>query len=296
VTNEPAWLAEQFEQHRSHLRNIAYRVLGSVNDADDAVQDAWLRVSAADAGEIVNARAWLTTVVARVSLNMLRSRNVRREELVDNEEFLRIMRSDDTETSHEVELADSVGLALLVVLERLTPAERLAFVLHDMFDLPFVEIAPIVGRSAEAARQLASRARRRVHGASGAADPDLQRRRGIVGAFLSASRGGDFSALIALLDPDVELRIDPVLQRPGHREIRGIKALRGGAMAFSRAARFCRVAILDGNPGLVMVLNGRLARAVVFSFTGEKISSLEVIGAPDRLGQIEMSLPDLTAG
>jgi len=271
-------------------------VLGSVNDADDAVQDAWLRVSAADAGEIVNARAWLTTVVARVSLNMLRSRNVRREELVDNEEFLRIMRSDDTETSHEVELADSVGLALLVVLERLTPAERLAFVLHDMFDLPFVEIAPIVGRSAEAARQLASRARRRVHGASGAADPDLQRRRGIVGAFLSASRGGDFSALIALLDPDVELRIDPVLQRPGHREIRGIKALRGGAMAFSRAARFCRVAILDGNPGLVMVLNGRLARAVVFSFTGEKISSLEVIGAPDRLGQIEVSLPDLIGG
>jgi RNA polymerase sigma-70 factor (ECF subfamily) len=297
VTTEQSWLTEQFEENRAHLRSVAYRMLGSVNDADDAVQDAWLRVSAAEVGEIVNMRAWLTTVVARISLNMLRSRNVRREELIDTDEFIRLMGSEPTEAEREVELADSVGLALLVVLDRLTPAERLAFVLHDMFDLPFDEIAPIVGRSTEAARQLASRARRRVHGASGSTDSDLHRRREIVGAFLSASRSGDFTALIVLLDPDVELHIDPELERPGERrEVRGIDALLGGATVFSRAARFCRVALLDGNPGLVMVPNGRLARAVRFSFSGDKVASIEVIGAPERLRRIDVTLPDLDAG
>jgi RNA polymerase sigma factor (sigma-70 family) len=293
VTNDRDWIAGQFEEHREHLRGVAYRMLGSLSDADDAVQDAWLRVSRADTGDVENLRAWLTTVVARVSLNMLRSRTTRREELVDADEFSRMMRSDAPDTEQETALADSVGLALLVVLERLTPAERLAFVLHDMFDLPFEEIAQIVGRSPTSARQLASRARRRVQGGGvdASSDPDLRRRREVVEAYLSASRQGDFGALLALLDPDAVLRVDEALQGPGGRlDLRGASALAARARDFSRAARFCQVALLDGSPGLVMAPRGRLARAIVFSFAGDKVTGIEVIGDPARLRQLQVSL------
>ena len=293
MTNEPNWMADQFEAHREHLRGVAYRVLGSASDADDAVQDAWLRVSRADANGVVNLRAWLTTVVARVSLNMLRSRNTRRADIVADEEFLQLVRDESADTEQDAVLADSVGLALLVVLERLTPAERLAFVLHDMFDLPFEEIAPIVGRTPMAARQLASRARRRVRGgdASAASDTGLQRRREVVEAYLAATRRGDFSALLAMLDPDVVLRVDHAIQGPDRQlDVRGARALLERASQFSRAARFCRVAMLDGSPGLVMAPHGRLARAIAFSFSGDKISGIEVIADAERLRRMTVSV------
>jgi RNA polymerase sigma-70 factor (ECF subfamily) len=286
-------MADQFEAHREHLRGVAYRVLGSASDADDAVQDAWLRVSRADANGVVNLRAWLTTVVARGSLNMLRSRNTRRADIVADEEFLQLVRDESADTEQDAVLADSVGLALLVVLERLTPAERLAFVLHDMFDLPFEEIAPIVGRTPMAARQLASRARRRVRGgdASAAGDANLQRRRAVVEAYLAATRRGDFSALLEMLDPDVVLRVDHAIQGPDRQlDVRGARALVERASQFSRAARFCRVAMLDGSPGLVMAPHGRLARAIAFSFSGDKISGIEVIADAERLRRMNVSV------
>jgi len=292
VTTERDWMTDEFEKHREHLRGVAYRILGSGSDADDAVQDAWLRVSRADASEVVNLRAWLTTVVARVSLNMLRSQSNRRQDLVDNDEFVRLVTDDSADSEREAVLADSVGLALLVVLERLTPAERLAFVLHDMFDLPFEEIAPIVGRSATAARQLASRARRRVRGGDATTDADLRRRREVVEAYLSASRQGDFTALLALLDPDVVLRVDDPRRDPVARlEFRGARTVIERGREFSRVARFCRLALLDGSPGLIMAPRGRLARAIAFSFSGERITGIEVIADPDRLRQMQFSLP-----
>ena len=287
--NERGVITNQFEEHREHLRNVAYRMLGSVSDADDAVQEAWLRVSRAEASGVLNLRGWLTTVVARISLNMLRSRTARREASIDTDELSRTIPSDAPSSEQEAVLADSVGLALLVILERLAPAERLAFVLHDMFDLPFEEIAPIVNRSPAAARQLASRARRRVRGASAAVDPDLRRRRKVVEAFLSASREGDFGALVALLDPDVVLRIEDV-HSGGQHEIRSLDVLLERARNFSRAARFCRVALLDGNPGLVMAPGGHLTRAIVFSFTGDRVASIEVVADPARLREVDVSL------
>ena len=294
--SEREGVADQFEEHRQHLRGVAYRMLGSLSDADDAVQEAWLRVRRADATEVLNLRAWLTTVVARISLNMLRSRTARREALIDTDELSRTMPSGERDGEQEAVLADSVGLALLVVLERLTPAERLAFVLHDMFDLPFEEIAPIVRRSPTAARQLASRARRRVRGASAAGDADLRRRREVVEAFLAASRQGDFVALVALLDPDVVLRAEDPLQQPGgRREIRGVDVLLERAQNFSRAARFCRFALLDGNPGLVMAPGGHLTRALIFSFVGDRVASIEVIADPVRLRELDVSVPDAGA-
>jgi len=286
----------QFEEHRQHLRDVAYRMLGSVSDAEDAVQEAWLRVHRAESADVLNLRAWLTTIVARVSLNMLRARTARREALIDTDELSRTLPSGAPDSEQEAVLADSVGLALLVVLERLTPSERLAFVLHDMFDLPFEEIAPIVRRSPAAARQLASRARRRVRGASVAGDADLRRRREVVEAFLSASRQGDFGALVALLDPDVVLRVEDVLQQPGgRREIRGVDVLLERAQNFSRAARFCRVALLDGAPGLVMAPGGHLRRALVFSFAGDRVTSIEVIADPVRLRELDVSVPEVDA-
>jgi len=207
--NQQQWLAEQFEEQRPHLRAVAYRMLGSLSEADDAVQDAWLRLSRADAGEVENMRAWLTTIVARVALNMLRARRARREQPLEAHLPDPILQpADSRDPEHEALLADSVGLALLVVLENLTPAERLAFVLHDMFDVPFEDIAGIVGRSAPAARQLASRARRRVRGLSPAPERDIARQREVVDSFLAASRAGDFEALLEVLDPDVVFRID----------------------------------------------------------------------------------------
>lgn len=288
-------ITQQFEEHRQYLRNVAYRVLGSMSDADDAVQEAWLRVSRADSDDIVNLRAWLTTVVARISLNTLRSRTTRREDVIDANEFARLMQTDTPDTEQEAMLADSVGLALLVVLERLTPAERLAFVLHDMFDLPFEEIAPIVGRSPTAARQLASRGRRRVQGAGSTSDSDLRRRGEVVEAFLSASRDGDFDALLALLDPDVVLRVDGALHgADAPSDLRGAAALLERTRQFSRVARFCRLALLNGSPGLVMAPRGRLARAIVFSFSGHKVTRIEVIADPARLRQLHVTVGDTT--
>ena len=220
------WLAEQFEAERSHLRAVAYRMLGSLSEADDAVQESWLHLSRADTSGVVNLSGWLTTVVARVCLDMLRSRRSRREEPLGEDVSEPMMsREDGIDPEQEALLADSVGLALLVVLETLAPAERLAFVLHDLFDVPFDEIAPIVGRSPTAARQLASRARRRVQGAETAQDADLSRQRAVVDAFLAASRGGDFEALLAVLDPDVVLRADPAAVSMGaSEEIHGAPA------------------------------------------------------------------------
>ncbi len=233
--DERDWLAERFEEHRTHLRAVAYRMLGSLSEADDAVQEAWLRLSRTDASEVENLGGWLTTVVARVSLNMLRSRNVRREEPLGVHVPEPIVdRADGTDPEHEALLADSVGLALLVVLETLSPAERLAFVLHDMFAVPFDEIAPIVDRSPEAARQLASRARRRVQGENTVPDADLDTQREVVDAFLAASRDGDFEALLAVLDPDVVLRADLGPLAGGSREVRGAAAVAGQALAYSR--------------------------------------------------------------
>src|SRR2546422_4404368 len=241
-------LAEPFEENRTHLRAVAYRMLGSPNEADDAVQEAWLRLSRSDTSGVEDLGGWLTTVVARVCLNMLRSGESRREEPLDAHVPEPIVsREAGIDPRHEALLADSVGLALLVVLEMLAPAERVAFVLHDMFDLPFDEIAPVVGRSPAAATQLASRARRRVQGAATVPDADLTRRREIVDAFLAASRGGDFGALLALLDPDVVLRADPAAVRAGAtREGRGAAAV---AETLSGRARRARPAPVDGAPG-----------------------------------------------
>src|SRR5438132_10658199 len=238
-------LAQEFEMNRSHLQSVAHRMLGSASEADDAVQEAWLRLSRSDTSYIDNMRAWLTTVVARVCLDMLRSRKSRREEPLDTGLPEPIASSEAViNPEHEAVLADSVGLALLVVLETLTPAERVAFVLHDMFDLPFDEIAPIVGRSPTAARQLASRARRRVQGADAVHDADLRRQRQVVNAFLAASRSGNFDALLAVLDPNVLLRADPAAVNAGAtREVRGAPAVAG---TFSGRARFAQPALVDG--------------------------------------------------
>jgi RNA polymerase sigma-70 factor (ECF subfamily) len=291
VTSEREGIAGQFEEHRSHLRDVAYRMLGSSSDADDAVQEAWLRVSRAEAGDVLNLRGWLTTVVARISLNMLRARNVRREAPIGVEELAPVIPGAGPDAEQEAVLADSVGLALLVVLERLSPAERLAFVLHDMFDLPFEEIAPLVGRSPAAARQLASRARRRVRGGGTAGSADVRRRRHVVEAFLSASRQGDFGALLALLDPEVVVGIEDAAGHPGgRREVRGAEAVVERARDFSRAARFCRVAMLNGSPGLVMAPHGHLLRAIVFTFADDKVASIEVIADPAHLRRLDVSV------
>jgi len=291
VTSEREAIVDQFEEHRTHLRDVAYRMLGSASDADDAVQEAWLRVSRAGAADVLNLRGWLTTVVARISLNMLRARNVRREAPIDADDVAPVIPGAGPSAEQEAELADSVGLALLVVLERLSPAERLAFVLHDMFDLPFEEIAPIVGRSPTAARQLASRARRRVRGAGAAGGADVTQRRQVVEAFLSASREGDFAALLTLLDPEVVVDIENVGGRIGEwGVVRGARAVVEQASHFARAARFCRVALLNGSPGLVMAPHGHLLRAMVFTFAGNRIANIEVISDPARLHALDISV------
>jgi RNA polymerase sigma-70 factor (ECF subfamily) len=288
---KPEWLAEQFEGHRAHLRAVAYRMLGSMSEVDDAVQEAWLRLSRADATGIDNLGGWLTTVVARVCLDMLRSRRSRREEPFTPdapEPVATGARGNSPE--HEALLADSVGLALLVVLDRLTPAERLAFVLHDMFAVPFEEIAPIVGRSAEATRQLASRARRRVRGGTSASGPDLVRQREVVEAFLAALRGGDFEGLLAVLDPDLVVRADIPPGAP--TEVRGAAVWAKGAVAYGHLARNVQPALVNGAIGLVMAPRGRLSRALTFTIANGKITGIEVIGDPARLGELEMSVVD----
>jgi RNA polymerase sigma factor (sigma-70 family) len=276
-------LADRFEANRAHLRVVAYRMLGSISEADDAVQEAWLRLSRTGDAGVENLNAWLTTVVARVCLDMLRSRKSRREEP------LGVHVTDPiANPEHEAMLADSVGLALLVVLETLAPAERLAFVLHDMFAMPFDEIAPIVKRSPAAARQLASRARRRVQGATAAGDADPTSRREIVDAFLAASRGGDFGALLALLDPDVVLRADEATVRAGaEKEVRGAAAV---ATTFAGRARTAQLALVNGAVGAVWAPGGRPRVVFGFAISNGRIIGIDLIADPARLSELDLSI------
>ncbi|MCX4748219.1 sigma-70 family RNA polymerase sigma factor [Kitasatospora sp. NBC_01287] len=293
--DESAWLADRFEEHRPRLRAVAYRMLGSLSEAEDAVQEGWLRLDRIEAGGIENLAGWLTTVVARVCLNMLRTREHRREDPLDVAGSAPIGDRDLAAVDPEQEalLADSVGLALLVVLDTLTPAERIAFVLHDMFAVPFEEIGPLVERSPAATRQLASRARRRVKGVAPAPDSDLIRRRRVVDAYLAASRGGDFEALVALLDPDVVLRADPTVgPTPLPVLLRGAHTVATAALASAGRARFTEPALIDGAVGLVMAPLGRLSVVLAFTITEGLITEIDVIADPDHLGRLELTVLD----
>jgi RNA polymerase sigma factor (sigma-70 family) len=307
------WLADRFEEDRGHLRAVAYRMLGSLSEADDAVQEAWLRLSRSDTSEVQNLSGWLTTVVARVCLDTLRSRKARREEPLGELAPERLASSAaGADPEQEALLADSVGLALLVVLEMLEPAERLAFVLHDMFDVPFDEIAPIVGRTPAAARQLASRARRRVHGAGtqvGAGGRkgedgregvvkgrggDLEQQRALVDAFMAAARAGDFQGLLAVLDPDVVLRSD---RAGAPREIRGAaeyarRAAVGGAWAAASGAWAAQVALVNGAVGVIVAPRGRLTMVLEFTIENGKIVAVDAITDPQRIGELELAVLD----
>ncbi|HEX6521759.1 MAG TPA: RNA polymerase sigma factor SigJ [Streptosporangiaceae bacterium] len=296
---EPDWLTAGFEQNRTRLRAVAYRMLGSLAEAEDAVQEAWLRLSRADTRGVDNLGGWLTTVVARVCLNVLRSRNTRREELVGvHVPDPVIGRADGTSPSPEDEvlLADSVGLALQVVLETLGPAERLAFVLHDMFGLPFEEIAPVVGRPAATARQLASRARRRVRGAEvSAADADTGRQREVVDAFFAAAHEGDLGALVAVLDPDVVLRSDAGPARPDRSAVvRGADQVAGRAVMFARPTTVLVPVLVNGVAGVVVKVAGEPVSVMGFSITGSKITEIYALADPDRLRNLNLNLIALT--
>ena len=306
------WLAAAFEQHRDHLRAVAYRLLGSATDADDAVQDTWLRLTSADTSEVENLGGWLTTVVARVSLNMLRARRYRHEELVGDswsgttemaaqaaataDPSAATTAASASDPAEEAVLADSVGLALLVVLDTLTPAERLAFVLHDMFAMPFTEVAAVLGRSTEATRQLASRARRRVRGApSPDRAADLARQREVATAFITASRGGDLSALVALLDSDVTLTGDAAAAPSGRPiTLYGAEAVARGAVMASARSQRSQLALINGTVGIVYAPAGRLQVALVFTVsTARRITAIDVIADPDRLRHLQLAvLPD----
>ena len=290
--DERDWLAERFETHRTHLRAVAYRMLGSLSEAEDAVQEAWLRLSRSDTSGVENLGGWLTTVVARVSLDMLRSRTSRREEPLGTHVREPIAsRGNGSDPEHEALLADSVGLALLVVLDTLAPAERLAFVLHDMFAVPFDEIAPIVGRSPAAARQLASRARRRVQGAATVPDADLARQRAVVDAFLAAARAGDFAALLAVLDPDVVVRTDRAAVPAGaSRELWGAEAVARRAVA--GRARSAQPALVNGAVGVVLAPRGRLLMVLSFTIARGKIVAIDAVADPARLRQLDLAVLD----
>lgn len=292
---EPDWLTERFEENRGHLRAVAYRMLGSLSEADDAVQETWLRLNRSDTGEIENLAGWLTTVIARVCLDLLRSRKSKREESLESQPSEPIATGEiSRDPEQEALLADSVGLALLVVLERLNPAERLAFVLHDLFAVSFEEIADIVGRSPDAARQLASRARRRVQGAGPAASADVKQQRELVDAFLAALRSGNIEGLIAVLDPDVVVRVDAAASHPAPaREIHGARNWARGAVAFAHSVRSSQAALIDGQVGLVWAPGGRLLRVLRFEFEGGKIARVEIIGDSARLEALDLGvLPD----
>jgi RNA polymerase sigma factor (sigma-70 family) len=289
--NQSEWLAQQFQAHRARLRAVAYRMLGSLSEADDVVQEAWLPLARAASGDIANLGAWLTTVVARVCLDVLRGRRSRHEEplgvhmpdpIVD--------RADRIDPAHQALLADSVGLALLVVLETLGPAERLAFVLHDMFAVSFDEIASIVGRSPSAARQLASRARRRVRGAAKSPDVDLTHQREVVDAFVAAARGGDFDALLAILDPDIVLRADRGAASGASRELRGARVVAEQALTFARFVQFARPALVNGAAGVVAWLpNGQPFSVVGFTVKSGKILEIDILADPARLHQFDLA-------
>jgi RNA polymerase sigma factor (sigma-70 family) len=290
--DERDWLVDRFEQQRPRLRAVAYRMLGSLSEADDAVQEAWLRLSRADTSEVSNLAAWLTTVVARVCLNMLRSRQTRREEPLDvHVPDPVVSREDGLDPEQQALLAEGVGLALLVVLEMLAPAERLAFVLHDMFAVPFEEIASILGRSPAAARQLASRARRRVQGAAPVPDPDVTRQREVVDAFFAAARGGDFEALVAVLDPDVVLRSDRGAL-PGSVVLRGAEAVAGQAIMFAGPARIARPALVNGVAGVVVTVDGEPVSVMAFTVTDGRIVAIDALGDPERLSQLDLAVLD----
>jgi RNA polymerase sigma-70 factor, ECF subfamily len=295
TTGDKAWLSERFEAQRSRLRGVAYRMLGSLGEAEDAVQEAWLRASRADTSDVENLGGWLTTVVARVSLDMLRSRKSRREESLAEAPSEPVAGPRDTvDPEQEAVLADSVGLALLVVLEHLSPTERLAFVLHDLFGMSFDDIAPIVGRSPAAARQLASRARRRVRGRD-AASADVKAQRQVVEAFLAAAREGNFDALLGVLDPAVVRRADAAALPPGApRELRGAEAVAKGALAGARRAGSPPVALalIDGKVGVVLAPRGRLKMAMQFEIRDARIVAIDVVADPDRLRRLDVGLLD----
>ena len=279
------WLADRFEANRTHLRAVAFRMLGSSSEAEDAVQEAWIRLSRSGTSGVENLGGWMTTIVARICLDMLRSRKSRREESLDAPQADSAAAGEDgTDPEREALLADSIGLALLVVLKTLAPAERVAFVLHDMFDLPFDEIAPIVGRSPAAARQLASRARRRVQGADTAPDADRAQQRRVVDAFLAASRGGDFDALISLLDPAVVLRSDDAAVLVGSvKEVRGAIAV---AETFSGRAKVAQLALVDGSVGAVWAPGGKPRVVFAFTISNGKIVGIDLLADPERLDDV----------
>ena len=283
-------LAVPFEQHRSHLRGVAYRMLGSLSEAEDAVQEAWLRLQRSDTSAVENLKGWLTTVVGRVCLDMLRARKSRREEALEGASETVAQRDRGSDPEEEALLADAVGLALLVVLETLPPAERLAFVLHDLFAVPFEEIAPIVHRSEAATRQLASRARRRVRGKAAVPAGELASQRQVVDAFLAALRAGDVEGLLAVLDPDLVARSDQASQAAGGAaEVRGAANWARGAVTFARGARFTRPALVNGAIGLVVAPRGRLFRVLTLTFVEGKIASIDVIGDPRSLRGLELA-------
>jgi RNA polymerase sigma factor (sigma-70 family) len=290
--NECHWLTEQFEENRGHLRGVAYRMLGSLSEADDAVQECWLRLSRSDTDKVANLRAWLTTVVARICLDMLRSRQSRREEPFETAAPEPAARPTGTANPEmEAVLADSVGYATLVVLGRLNPAERIAFVLHDLFDFPFEEIARITGRSPEAARQLASRARRRVRGVSTLPEDELAQQRSLVEKFLAALRLGDATKLLEVLDPAFAVHADAVAAPAGvSTDIRGAEAWAKQAIRAARGARLARPAIVEGSVGLIVAPKGRLSRVLRFTFANGRITAMEVIGDPERLRAIEVGV------
>lgn len=290
--DDQQWLAQRFEQHRGRLRAVAYRMLGSLSAAEDAVQETWLRLTRADASQVENLGGWLTTIVARVSLNMLRARQGRLEETLGPRVPEPVIDpAEGTDPEHEALMADSVGLALLVVLEKLTPAERLAFVLHDVFAVPFDEIAPIVGRSQAATRQLASRARRRVRGAATSPVAELARQREVVDAFLAAARDGNFGTLVAVLDPDVVLRADrPAVIAGASTEVRGAREV--ARRAVERGARAARPALVDGAVGVVVAPRGRLLMVLRFRVRDGKIVEIDAIADPARLRQLDLTLLD----
>ena len=287
--DEREWLAERFEEHRPRLRAVAYRMLGSTSEADDAIQEAWIRLSRSNADEIDNLEAWLVTVVGRVALNMLRARRTRREESLDVHVPDPIIdRVEGGDPEHEALLADSVGLALLVVLETLSPAERLAFVLHDMFAVPFEEIAPIVDRSPEATRQLASRARRRVRGAA-VPNGDLNAQWKVVDAFLAAARDGDFDALVSFLDPDVVLRSDGGLVTGLTAHVEGAKAVAGQALLWARVDVTMKRAVVNGAAGMVGFLRGRPFTVAAVTVRDGRIAEFDFLADPERIARLDLS-------
>jgi len=289
--DEREWLTERFEQHRPHLRAVAYRMLGSVSEAEDALQEAWLRTREQDPASVENMRAWLTTIVGRVCLNMLRSRRSRREDLLGHVPDPVVSFDESADPESEALLADSVGLAMLVVLDALTPAERLAFVMHDVFGVPFADIAAVLERSEAASQQLASRARRRVRGAP-EPDPDLVRQRQVVDAFFAASRDGDFDGLVAVLDPGVELRIDGgALREEASLVLRGAEAVAEHTATYSKLYPFVRPALVNGAAGSVVAPHGRLFSVMAFTVTNGRIIQIDALLDPERLARLDLTVP-----